>query len=265
MKPSDASPGRSASELISERIAELGDWRGETLGRMRKLIKEAAPGVVEELKWMGTPTWSHDGIICTGETYKNKVKLTFAKGASLGDPAHLFNSSLDGKVRRAIDIPEGEDVDASAFKALIREAVALQQFWQVESTEEIEALAMATKRPTTIAEYIQAAPREGQPHLRRLYAILKGAAPEAQEAIKWGNPFFVEPRFVFAFSAYKAHLNFAPMAAALEAFRKELEGHKTTKHFLQVPDDQPLPEDLIRRMAEYCVRVVGEREDDSFW
>jgi len=116
----------SASELISKRIAELGDWRGETLGRMRKLIKEADPDVVEEWKW-DNPVWSHDGIICTGESYKNAVKLTFAKGASLKDPAHLFNSSLDGKVRRAIDIHQGEDVDASAFKALIRQAIALNK------------------------------------------------------------------------------------------------------------------------------------------
>jgi hypothetical protein len=112
-----------ASELISKRIAELGDWRGKTLGRMRKLIKEADPDVVEEWKWMG-PVWSHDGIICTGESYKSVVKLTFANGASLKDPARLFNSSLDGKVRRAIDIREGEEVDAAAFKALVRQAVA---------------------------------------------------------------------------------------------------------------------------------------------
>jgi hypothetical protein len=125
MKKSDASEVQSPSELISNRISELGDWRGETLGRMRKLIKEADPDVVEEWKWMGTPTWSHDGIICTGETYKKVVKLTFAKGASLKDPAGLFNSSLDGNVRRAIDIHEGEEVDASAFKTLIREAVAV--------------------------------------------------------------------------------------------------------------------------------------------
>ena len=111
MKKSGASEGQSASELISKRIAELGDWRGETLSRMRKLIKEADPDVVEEWKWMGTPIWSHDGIICTGESYKNVVKLTFAKGASLKDPARLFNSSLDGNVRRAIDIHEGEEVD----------------------------------------------------------------------------------------------------------------------------------------------------------
>jgi hypothetical protein len=125
MKKADTSQGQSASELISQRIAELGDWRGETLARMRELIKVADPDVVEEWKWMGTPTWSHDGIICTGESYKKVVKLTFAKGASLKDPARLFNSSLDGNVRRAIDIHEGEKVDASAFKALIREAVAL--------------------------------------------------------------------------------------------------------------------------------------------
>jgi hypothetical protein len=125
MTKSDTNQGRPASELISKRIAELGDWRGETLSRMRKLIKEADPDVVEEWKWMGTPIWSHDGIICTGESYKKVVKLTFAKGAALKDPAGLFNSSLDGNVRRAIDLPEGVDVDASAFKALVREAVAL--------------------------------------------------------------------------------------------------------------------------------------------
>jgi hypothetical protein len=113
----------SASGLISRRIAELADWRGETLARMRKLIHEADPDVVEEWKWMN-PVWSHDGIICTGESYKKAVKLTFARGASLKDPARLFNSSLEGNVRRAIDIHEGEDVDASAFKALVREAVA---------------------------------------------------------------------------------------------------------------------------------------------
>jgi hypothetical protein len=125
MKNPDASQGQLASELISRRITELGDWRGETLGRMRKLVKEADPDVVEEWKWKGTPVWSHDGIICTGESYKNVVKLTFAKGASLQDPASLFNSSLDGNVRRAIDIHEGEEVDEAAFKALVRQAAAL--------------------------------------------------------------------------------------------------------------------------------------------
>ena len=125
MKKAPASEGQSASELISKRIAELGDWRGKTLSRMRKLIKEADPDVVEEWKWMGTPIWSHDGIITTGESYKQVVKLTFAKGAFLKDPARLFNSSLEGNLRRAIAIPEGTEVDAAAFKALVREAVAL--------------------------------------------------------------------------------------------------------------------------------------------
>ena len=125
MKKSGASKDQSASELISKRIAELGDWRGKTLSRMRKLIKEAAPEAIEEWKWRGVPVWSHDGIICTGESYKEVVKLTFAKGASLKDPARLFNSSLDGNVRRAIDIHEEEVVDEPAFKALVRHAVAL--------------------------------------------------------------------------------------------------------------------------------------------
>ena len=117
--------GQSASALISEKITSLGDWRGDTLARMRQLIKAADPDVVEEWKWMGTPVWSHDGIICTGESYKSVVKLTFAKGASLKDPGRLFNSSLDGNVRRAIDIHEGEKVNGPAFKALVRQAVAL--------------------------------------------------------------------------------------------------------------------------------------------
>ena len=130
MKNSSSTEGRSASELIDERIAELADWRGETLSRVRKLIKEADPDVVEEWKWAkatnpGTPVWSHDGIICTGESYKSAVKLTFFMGASLQDPAKLFNSSLDGNVRRAIDIHEGEELDADSFQELIHAAVAL--------------------------------------------------------------------------------------------------------------------------------------------
>jgi hypothetical protein len=120
-----AAGGESASQLISKRIAELDDWRGETLGRIRALIKEADPDILEEWKWMGTPVWSHDGIVCTGESYKKVVKMTFAKGASLKDPSGLFNSSLDGNTRRAIDIREGEAINARALKALIRAAVAL--------------------------------------------------------------------------------------------------------------------------------------------
>jgi uncharacterized protein YdhG (YjbR/CyaY superfamily) len=124
---------------------------------------------------------------------------------------------------------------------------------------------MASKRPTTIAEYIRAAPREAQPHLRKLYAILKGVAPDAQEVIKWGNPFFVEPRFLFAFSAHKAHLNFAPSVAVLAQFRKELEKHQTTKSFLQIPYEKPLPAALIRRIAKRALTTVAERRNDSFF
>lgn len=121
----EMSEAERASALISKKIASLGDWRGDTLARMRGLIHEAVPDVIEEWKWMGTPIWSHNGIICTGETYKKIVKLTFAKGASLADPAGLFNSSLEGNVRRAIDIGEGVDIDEAAFKALVLEVVAL--------------------------------------------------------------------------------------------------------------------------------------------
>jgi len=139
MKKSPASQGHSASEHISKKISELGDWRGETLGRMRELIKDADPEVVEEWKWGDVPVWSHDGIICTGESYKKAVKLTFAKGASLRDPARLFNSSLDGNVRRAIDIHEGEKVDESAFKALVRQAVALNSSGKPKSSKKTKS------------------------------------------------------------------------------------------------------------------------------
>jgi hypothetical protein len=127
MSASASEEGMSASERIDARVEELGDWRGDLLGRLRALVKEADPEVVEEWKWRGVPVWSHDGQICTGETYKSVVKMTFAKGASLDDPSGLFNSSLEGNVRRAIDFREGEQVDGEALKALVREAVALNR------------------------------------------------------------------------------------------------------------------------------------------
>ena len=130
MKKSDSKDGNGGatpSQLIDARIAELGDWRGETLARVRELVKQAEPEIVEEWKWRGVPVWEHSGIICTGETYKNVVKLTFAKGASLDDPSGLFNSSLEGNTRRAIDIREGEEIDEEALKALVRAAVELNE------------------------------------------------------------------------------------------------------------------------------------------
>ncbi len=158
MKKTVASQGQPPSELISDRIAALADWRGATLSRMRTLIKKADPDVVEEWKWVkptrpGTPVWSHDGIICTGESYKSVVKLTFARGASLKDPARLFNSSLDGNVRRAIDIHEGETVDESAFKALVRQAVVLNRLASrsVRSKEARRGQAQGGARSASIA------------------------------------------------------------------------------------------------------------------
>jgi len=127
MKKSGSQPGKSPTQLIDARIEELGDWRGKTLSRLRTLIKEADPQVVEEWKWRGVPVWSHAGIICTGETYKNVVKMTFAKGAALKDPSRLFNSSLEGNTRRAIDFHEGEKIEEEALKSLVRAAVTLNQ------------------------------------------------------------------------------------------------------------------------------------------
>ena len=165
MKKSGASAGQgqSASELITKRIAELGDWRGETLARMRTLIKEAAPDVVEEWKWMGTPVFSHAGIICTGESYKDKVKLTFAKGAALKDPSGLFNSSLDGNARRALDIFEGKKVNEAAFKALVREAVVLNELKPAKKAKSAESKLAKTAKPKPVKTAKSAKPKPAKP------------------------------------------------------------------------------------------------------
>ena len=157
---SQAQSGKSATELISQRIVELGDWRGDTLRRMRELIKEADPDVVEEWKWMGTPIWSHDGIITTGESYKQVVKLTFAQGAFLKDPARLFNSSLEGNMRRAIDIREGEQIDEAAFKALVRQAVELNRSRKAKPAKKAASSAKPAKpaRPAKKAKPAKRAP-----------------------------------------------------------------------------------------------------------
>ncbi len=216
MKKSGSTEGQSASELIDKRIAELGDWRGETLSRMRKLIKEADPDVVEEWKWMGTPVWSHDGIICTGESYKSIVKLTFAKGASLKDPAKLFNSSLDGNARRAIDIHEGEEVDAGAFKALIRAAVALNTSGgkargrpadpRPPAARASKPTKASAKKPALLAggnpqiakadgdapvqAYIAAMPGWKRDVGRRLDALIVRNVPNVRKAVRWNSPFY---------------------------------------------------------------------------
>jgi hypothetical protein len=212
MEKSGSTEDQSASELIDKRIAELGDWRGETLRKMRKLIKEADPDVVEEWKWVkagspGTPVWSHDGIICTGESYKSTVKLTFAKGASLQDPGKLFNSSLGGNTRRAIDIHEGERVDAGAFKALVRAAVALNESGGKASAAKASRSRKApAKKPALLAggnpqiakadgdapvqAYIAAMPGWKSDVGRRLDALIVGTVPGVRKAVRWNSPFY---------------------------------------------------------------------------
>ena len=199
----------SASTLISKRIADLGDWRGETLGRMRALIKAADPDVVEEWKWTGTPVWSHDGILCTGESYAKVVKLTFPKGASLKDPARLFNASLEGNARRAIDLHEGEDVDASAFKALVRRAVALNG-----------SKARKARKPASLPKsdgdagvraYIDSLEPWQAALARRVDALVVKHVRGVRKAVRWHCPFYgVEGRGWFlAFAAFQRHVKFS--------------------------------------------------------
>jgi hypothetical protein len=185
--------GEAASKLIDARIRELGDWRGKTLEKVRRLIKEADPEVVEEWKWMGTPVWSHGGDICTGETYKNVVKLTFAKGASLKDPSGLFNSSLDGKVRRAVDIHERDKINEAALKDLIRAASALN----LESKKRPATL-LAGDNPqiakadgdAPVQAYIAAIPGWKRDVARRLDALIVRTVPNVRKAVKWNSPFY---------------------------------------------------------------------------
>ena len=222
MKKSGATPDRSASEQIDKRIAALGDWRGKTLARVRKLIKQANPAVVEEWKWVkasspGTPVWSHDGIICTGESYKSIVKLTFAKGAALADPAGLFNASLDGNTRRAIDIHEGDSVDAGAFKALIRAAVALNKSGGKPAKAKAKSSKKSAKVKRTspaaagakpkllsggnpqiakgegdapVQAYIAAIPGWKRDIARRIDALVVRTVRGVRKAVKWNSPFY---------------------------------------------------------------------------
>jgi hypothetical protein len=197
--PKSKSDPAPASRLIDERIRDLGDWRGETLARMRALILEADPDVVEEVKWRGTPVWSHGGIVCTGESYAKVVKLTFARGASVPDPAGLFNSSLDGNTRRAIDLHEGEKVDARAFKALVKAAVARNG----ESAKKTKRAAKSVKLlsggnpqiakadgDAPVQAYIAAMPGWKRDLGKRLDALIVRSVPKVRKAVKWNSPFY---------------------------------------------------------------------------
>jgi hypothetical protein len=219
-------PAPSASALIDGRIRELGDWRGKTLARVRAILHAADPEIVEEWKWMGTPVFSHGGIVCTGETYEKIVKLTFARGASLPDPSHLFNSSLDGNVRRAIDIHEGEEIDDKALKALVRAAVALNLKGRGPRPRSAPA-ARGVKPPALLAggnprvakadgdapvrAYIAAMPGWRRDVGRRLDAIVVRTVPKVRKAVKWNSPFYgIEGRGWFlSFHVYARYVKVA--------------------------------------------------------
>jgi hypothetical protein len=192
-----ASEPQSPSALIDARIEELSDWRGEVLSKVRRLIHEAVPDVVEEWKWRGVPVWEHDGIICTGETYKDKVKLTFAKGASLADPKGLFNSSLDGNVRRAIDIHEGDKIGATAFKSLVRAAAALNEASR-STPRRAKPVLLSGGNPqiakgygdAPVQAYIDAMPGWKRDLGRRIDEIITENIPGVRKAVKWNSPFY---------------------------------------------------------------------------
>ncbi len=252
MKKGGSQGGTSPSRMIDEKIKELGDWRGKMLARLRRLIKQADPDVVEEWKWMGTPVWSHDGIICTGESYKKVVKLTFLKGASLTDPARLFNSSLDGNARRAIDIHEGEDVDESAFKALIRQVVALNAGAKAKPAKKMKPVRATA--PRSIDDYIAAAPLGVQPILIRIRKAIRAAAPGAQETISYRMPAFKQHGVLIYFAAFKAHIGLYPPVSGDAALKKALAKYAGPKGNLKFPLDQPIPYALITRLARLRVK-----------
>ena len=290
MDQSDASQGQAASELISRRIAELADWRGETLARMRRLIKDAAPDVVEEWKWRGTPVWSYDGIICTGETYKKVVKLTFARGASLDDPARLFNSSLEGNVRRAIDIHEGEEVDEADFKALVGKAVALNSSRKSRPSRAAKPGAAAGdgKRPTAgrngtsvtagpkllaggnpqiakadgdapVQAYIAAMPGWKRETGSRLDALIVRTVPEVRKAVKWNSPFYgVEGQGWFLnFHCFTRYVKVAFFRGSSLQPLPPGESKDKDVRYLDIHEGDQLDEDLVASWIRQASELPG--------
>jgi hypothetical protein len=289
-KPS-ASQGQPASELISKRTAELGDWRRETLGRMRELIRQADPDVVEEWKWMGTPVWSHDGIICTGESYKSVVKFTFAKGASLKDPARLFNSSLEGNRRRAIDIREGEKVDDAAFQMLIREAIALNSSGKSKSsaaakpkeaanTGKRSAAAkgkdsMAAAKPALLAggnpriakgdgdisvqAYITAMPGWKRDVGRRLDALITRTVPDMRKAVKWTSPFYGigGQGWFLSFHCYTKYVKVAFFRGASLRPLPPSESKQKEVRYLDILEHDPFDEELLASWIRQASELPG--------
>ncbi|WIG95648.1 DUF1801 domain-containing protein [Myxococcus sp. SDU36] len=275
MKSQTKTIGESASQRISERIAELGDWRGDTLARVRALIQEADPEVVEEWKWRGTPVWAHDGGICTGEAYKAAVKLTFFKGASLEDPAGLFNSSLDGNVRRAIDLHEGEKLDAKAFKALIRAAVALNTSGGKKPARRKRPAASA--KPTLLSggnpqiakgsgdapvrAYIEAMPGWKRDVGHRLDALIERTLPGVSKAVKWNSPMYgVEGQGWFlgihCFAKYIKVAFFR--GTSLRPIPPGASKSQDTR-YLDIREDEPLDEAQFTAWVKQASQLPGER------
>ncbi|MEX0938140.1 MAG: DUF1801 domain-containing protein [Pirellulales bacterium] len=262
---------KSPSELISEKIADLGDWRGDVLRRVRKLIKQAVPEIVEEWKWRGTPVWSHNGLVCTGESYKNHVKLTFAKGASLKDPAGLFNASMDGNARRAIDIHQGDKISEPALRDLIRAAVALNSSGKKKNTTKKAA------KPTLLAggnpqiakadgdapvqAYIAAMPAWKRDVGRRLDAIIQRTVPSVRKAVKWNSPLYgVEGQGWFlSFHCFTKYVKVAFFRGT--SLRPLPPGESKTKNtrYLDIREDDPLDEARFAAWVKQASQMPGER------
>jgi len=273
MKTTNAGGSALASKQISKRIAELGDWRGRTLSRMRALIREADPDVLEEWKWVtptrpGMPVWSHDGIICTGEVYENVVKLTFARGASLKDPARLFNSSLEGHVRRAIDLHEGEEVDASAFRALVRRAVELNRSGRSNRSKVSRTPTLLAGGNPQIAKaegnapvqaYVDAMPGWKRGVGRRLDALIVRTVPRVHKAVKWNSPFYgIEGRGWFLnFHCFTKYVKVAFFRGTSLRPVPPGESRHTEVRYLDIREGDHLDEALIAGWIRQAAALPG--------
>jgi hypothetical protein len=285
-------PVESASALIDERIKELGDWRGKMLAKVRELIHEADPEIVEEWKWRGTPVWSHGGIVCTGETYKNVVKMTFAKGASLEDPSGLFNTSLDGNVRRAIDFPEGADFDEEALKALIRAAVTLNTSRVVKGKPAVarprgtagkgkRSPATRSRDPMVAAKpallaggnpqiakadgdapvqaYIAAMPDWKRDVGRRLDALIVRTVADVRKAVRWNSPFYgIEDQGWFlSFHCFTKYVKVTFFrGTSLRPLPPGESKHEEVR-YLDIHEDDPLDEELVASWIRQASELPG--------
>lgn len=284
MKPAPASPNeKSASQLIDEHIQSLEGWQGETLARMRKLILEADPEAIEEVKWRGVPVWSHGGILCTGETYKKAVKLTFARGASLPDPAGLFNASLEGNMRRAIDIHDGEEVDANAFKALIQAAVA-----QNTSKTKKAGPAAAKEKPKAgkmqkndqgvvllsggnpqiakadgdapVQAYIAAMPGWKSALGKQLDELIVRAVPDVRKAVKWNSPFYgsAGKGYFLSFHVLTKYVKVTFFdGTSLKPEPPGFTPKSKETRWLDIYEDQPLDEKQMERWVKQAAKLPG--------